>query len=397
MKKFKRVFLIVMDSVGIGHAYDAENYGDKGSNTFLHIDQNVEGGLKVPNLEKLGWGVFDNYRNISPKNAIKGAYTARLIEKSLGKDTMTGHWEIMGLHITKPFQTFTDTGFPKELIDELSRRTGHGIIGNISASGTEIIKDLGEEHLRTKDLIVYTSADSVLQIAANEDIVPIEKLYEYCEIARELTMKDEWKVGRIIARPFIGDSKDNFKRTARRHDYALSPFGKTYMNYLKEAGYDVIAVGKINDIFNTEGVTEAYKTVSNDNGMDITIDLTKKDFNGLCFVNLVDFDMEYGHRRNVEGYAKCIENFDKKLEVLLESLNDDDLLILTADHGNDPTWTGSDHTRENVPFVMYSKSLTEGGYLNEFNTFGVIGSTVAANFGIEISSLLGDSLLEFLK
>ncbi|MBQ9730901.1 MAG: phosphopentomutase [Bacilli bacterium] len=397
MKKFKRVFLIVMDSVGIGHALDAEKYGDKGSNTFLHIDQNVEGGLKAPNLEKLGWGVFDNYRNILPENAIKGAYTARLSEKSLGKDTMTGHWEIMGLHITKPFQTFTDTGFPKELIDELSRRTGHGIIGNISASGTEIIRDLGEEHLKTKDLIVYTSADSVLQIAANENIVPIEKLYEYCEIARELTMKDEWKVGRIIARPFIGDSKDNFKRTARRHDYALSPFGKTYMNYLKDAGYDVIAVGKINDIFNTEGVTEAYKTVSNDNGMDITIDLTKKDFNGLCFVNLVDFDMEYGHRRNVEGYAKSIEDFDKKLEVLLESMNDDDLLILTADHGNDPTWTGSDHTRENVPFVMYSKSLNEGGYLNEFDTFGVIGSTVADNFGIEISSLLGDSLLDLLK
>ena len=397
MKKFKRVFLIVMDSVGIGHAYDAEKYGDKGSNTFLHIDQNVEGGLKAPNLEKLGWGVFDNYANILPQNASKQAYTARLVERSLGKDTMTGHWEIMGLHITTPFQTFTDTGFPEELINELSARTGHGIIGNKSASGTEIIKELGEEHLRTKDLIVYTSADSVLQIAANEDIVPIEKLYEYCEIARELTMKDEWKVGRIIARPFLGDSKDNFKRTARRHDYALSPFGKTYMNYLKDAGYDVLAVGKINDIFNTEGVTEAYKTVSNANGMDITIDLTKKDFTGLCFVNLVDFDMEFGHRRDVNGYAKSIEDFDKKLGDLIDSLKEDDLLMLTADHGNDPTWLGSDHTRENVPFVLYSKSFKEGKYLGDYDTFGVIGATVAGNFGVESSSLLGDSVVEFLK
>ena len=397
MKKFKRVFLIVMDSVGIGHAVDAEKYGDLGSNTFLHIDQNVEGGLKAPNLEKLGWGVFDNYTNISAKNALKQAFTARLKERSLGKDTMTGHWEIMGLHITKPFQTFTDTGFPQELLDELSKRTGRGILGNKSASGTEIIKELGEEHLKTGDLIVYTSADSVLQIAANEGIVPIEKLYEYCEAARDITMKDEWKVGRVIARPFIGDSKDNFKRTAKRHDYALSPFGKTYMNYLKDAGYDVIAVGKINDIFNTEGVTEAYKTVSNDNGMDITINLTNKDFTGLCFVNLVDFDMEFGHRRNVEGYAKSIEDFDKKLGTLINSLNEDDLLILTADHGNDPTWTGSDHTRENVPFVLYSKSLNEGQYLGEYDTFGVIGSTVADNFNIEISSLLGDSVLENLK
>ena len=397
MKKFKRVFLIVMDSVGIGHAVDAEKYGDLGSNTFLHIDQNVEGGLKAPNLEKLGWGVFDNYTNISAKNALKQAFTARLKERSLGKDTMTGHWEIMGLHITKPFQTFTDTGFPQELLDELSKRTGRGILGNKSASGTEIIKELGEEHLKTGDLIVYTSADSVLQIAANEEIVPIEKLYEYCEAARDITMKDEWKVGRVIARPFIGDSKDNFKRTAKRHDYALSPFGKTYMNYLKDAGYDVIAVGKINDIFNTEGVTEAYKTVSNDNGMDITINLTNKDFTGLCFVNLVDFDMEFGHRRNVEGYAKSIEDFDKKIGTLINSLNEDDLLILTADHGNDPTWTGSDHTRENVPFVLYSKSLNEGKYLGEYDTFGVIGSTVADNFNIEISSLLGDSVLENLK
>ena len=397
MKKFKRVFLIVMDSVGIGHAVDAEKYGDLGSNTFLHIDQNVEGGLKAPNLEKLGWGVFDNYINISAKNALKQAFTARLKERSLGKDTMTGHWEIMGLHITKPFQTFTDTGFPQELLDELSKRTGRGILGNKSASGTEIIKELGEEHLKTGDLIVYTSADSVLQIAANEEIVPIEKLYEYCEAARDITMKDEWKVGRVIARPFIGDSKDNFKRTAKRHDYALSPFGKTYMNYLKDSGYDVIAVGKINDIFNTEGVTEAYKTVSNDNGMDITINLTNKDFTGLCLVNLVDFDMEFGHRRNVEGYAKSIEDFDKKLGTLINSLNEDDLLILTADHGNDPTWTGSDHTRENVPFVLYSKSLNEGQYLGEYDTFGVIGSTVADNFNIEISSLLGDSVLENLK
>lgn len=398
MKKFKRVFFIVMDSVGVGHAHDAAKYGDLGSNTFLHIDQGMENGIKAPNLEKLNFGYFDNYKNISKENGLNNSYVARLKEKSLGKDTMTGHWEFMGLNITKPFQTFTDTGFPKELLDELSKRTGHGIIGNISASGTQIIKDLGEEHMRTKDLIVYTSADSVLQIAAHEDIVPIDELYEICSIAREITLKDEWKVGRIIARPFIGQDKDSFKRTPRRHDYALSPFGKTYLNLMKDKGLDVISVGKINDIFNTEGITEAYKSVSNANGMDITIDLAKKDFTGLCFVNLVDFDMEYGHRRDLLGYGKCIEEFDAKLGILINSLTDDDLLIISADHGNDPTWTGSDHTRENVPLVIFSSYFNEGGkYLGDFDTFGVIGATIANNFDITSDSLLGDPINHLLK
>lgn len=397
MKKFKRIFFIVMDSVGIGHAVDAHLYGDDNPNTVLNIDKYLENGIFAPNLEKLSFGVFDEYKNIKKEKGSKQSYTARLSEKSLGKDTMTGHWELMGLHITKPFKTFTETGFPKELIDELVKRTGHGVIGNKSASGTEIIKELGEEHLKTKDLIVYTSADSVLQIAANEDIIPIEKLYEYCEIAREITLKDEWKVGRVIARPFIGTNKDNFKRTAKRHDYALSPFAPTYLNMMKDKGLDVIAVGKINDIFNTEGITEAYKTVSNDNGMDITIDLTKKDFNGLVFTNLVDFDMEYGHRRNAEGYGKCIEQFDEKLGILLNLLNEDDLLILSADHGNDPTAPGSDHTRENVPLVMYSKSFSEGKYLGSFNTFAVIGATIAKNFEIENDELLGNGINNLLK
>jgi len=391
--KFKRIFVIVMDSLGVGHAIDAKDFNDEGSNTFLHISEKMN-QFKVPNLEKLGLGHLDDYPNINKIDNYIG-YVGRLQEKSKGKDTMTGHWEMMGLYIDKPFKTFTETGFPKELLDEFTRRTGKEVIGNISASGTKIIEDLGEEHLRTGKLIVYTSADSVLQIAANESICPIEELYNYCEIARDITMKDEWKVGRVIARPFIGDSSKNFKRTAKRHDYALSPFAPTYMNILKEANFDVIAIGKINDIFNGEGVTEAQKTISNKDGMEKTIEIAKnKDFTGLCFVNLVDFDMEYGHRRDVLGYGKCIEEFDEQLGELINNINDDDLIILTADHGNDPTYRGSDHTREEVPLIMYSKQFKEGKILEKGFTFANIGATVVNNFGIEIpSGLLGDPIL----
>lgn len=392
--RFKRIFLIVLDSVGIGHASDARRYGDEGANTILHIDEKI-GGLNLPTLEKLGLGNFDNYLKIK-KIYPQGNYIGRLAEKSLGKDTMTGHWEMMGLNITKPFKTFTDTGFPSELIKELSDKTGYGVIGNKSASGTEIIKELGEEHLKTKKIIVYTSADSVLQIAANEKIIPVEELYRICEIAREITMKDEWKVGRVIARPFEGTTSDNFKRTPRRHDYALSPFSKTYLNYLQENSFDVIAVGKINDIFNGSGITRAIKTSSNNMGMDTVINLAKENFNGLCFANLVDFDMEYGHRRDPIGYGRSLEEFDFRLSELLSIVNNDDLIILTADHGNDPTAKGSDHTRENVPFILYSPRFKKGAILKTGDTFGNIGATIVDNFGISTDKLLGISILDSL-
>lgn len=392
--EYNRIFLIVMDSLGIGHANDAKEFNDEGANTLYNVNKTMK-YLNIPNLEKLGIGYLDNYNGIERKKDFLG-YVGRLSEKSNGKDTMTGHWEMMGLYIDKPFKTFTDTGFPKELIDEFTSRTGKEILGNISASGTKIIEELGEEHLKTGKLIVYTSADSVLQIAANEAICPIEELYRYCEIAREITMKDEWKVGRVIARPFIGNSKYNFKRTAKRHDYALSPYDRTYMNLLKDNNLDVIAVGKINDIFNTEGVTNAIKTISNKDGMNKTIEIAKNnDFKGLCFVNLVDFDMEYGHRRDPIGYGKCIEEFDMQLGDLINNLKINDLLIITADHGNDPTMPGSDHTREEVPFILYSKSFKKGKLLEKGDTFANIGATIAHNFKLEIpSNLLGKSILK---
>jgi phosphopentomutase len=393
--KFKRVFLIVLDSVGIGHAHDAAKFDDVGTNTLLSID-NAVNGLVLPSLEALGLGYLDKYLKIKKIANYKGYY-GRLTELSLGKDTMTGHWEIMGLNIVKPFQTFTDTGFPKQLLDELSRLTGHGIIGNIAASGTEIIKKLGEQHLRTKDLIVYTSADSVIQIAAHEDIIPIPELYKICEIARELTMKDEWKVGRVIARPFIGTNKDNFKRTANRHDYALSPFDETYLDILKDNNLDVISVGKISDIFNGVGITKSIKTKSNAHGIEETISLMKMDFKGLCFVNLVDFDSEYGHRRDPLGYGKALVEFDNKLPELISNLNQDDLLILTADHGNDPTYKGTDHTRENVPLLVYSPSFEGKGPINaNLDTFANIGATIIDNFGLKKKKQIGNSFLDNL-
>ena len=311
---------------------------------------------------------------------------------------MTGHWEMMGILTTKPFKTFTDTGFPKELIDELEEKTGRKIIGNIAASGTEIIKQLGEEQMKTGALIVYTSADSVLQIAAHESIIPLNELYKDCEIARDICMRPEYLLGRIIARPYVGDNKDNFKRTSNRHDYALSPTGTTAMNILKDAGYEVSCVGKINDIFNGAGVTRTQRTISNNDGMDKTIEEAKKDYKGLCFVNLVEFDSEYGHRRNPIGYGKAIEDFDKKLKILLDTIKDDDLVMITADHGNDPTHTGSDHTREHVPLLCYSKSIVDGRQLNERNTFADIGATILENFGLKkASNMIGEPIEELLK
>jgi phosphopentomutase len=391
--KHRRVFLIVMDSVGVGKASDAAKFNDLGANTFLHIDKEV-GGLKVPNLESLGWGYLDDYIGLEKLTNFKG-YVGRAQERSNGKDTMTGHWEFMGVLTSDPFITFTDNGFPKELLDELTSKWGRGYIGNKAASGTEILDELGLEHANTGKYIVYTSADSVLQIAANKDIVPLEELYRACAIAREVTLVDKWKVGRVIARPFVGDKPGNYKRTSERHDYALSPSSKTYLDYLKEDKFDVISVGKINDIFNTQGITEAYKSKSNIDGMNITIKLAKeKDFTGVCFVNLVEFDSEFGHRRNVKGYANCLEEFDTQLGELISVLREDDLLVLTADHGNDPTWTGTDHTREEIPVIYYSKLFQSGQELEKSDTFADIGATIAKNFGIKVHTLLGKNVLK---
>lgn len=394
--KYKRIFVIVMDSAGIGAMKDADKFGDAGTNTWVHTSERC-GGLDIPTINALGIGDLGKVVGSSVVSH-PHAYSLILNEASNGKDTMTGHWEMMGILTTKPFKTFTDTGFPKELIDELEEKTGRKIIGNIAASGTEIIKQLGEEQMKTGALIVYTSADSVLQIAAHESIIPLSELYRDCEIARDICMRPEYLLGRIIARPYVGDNKDNFKRTSNRHDYALSPTGTTAMNILKDAGYEVSCVGKINDIFNGAGVTRTQRTISNNDGMDKTIEEAKKDYKGLCFVNLVEFDSEYGHRRNPIGYGKAIEDFDKKLKVLLETINDDDLVMITADHGNDPTHTGTDHTREHVPLLCYSKSIVDGKLLNERNTFADIGATILENFGLKkASNMIGEPIEELLK
>ena len=395
-KKYKRVFTIVIDSLGAGDAVDAATFGDAGTDTLGHIAESV-GDLYIPNLQKLGIANMKPLKNIAPVEAPKAYYT-RLNEASNGKDTMTGHWEMMGLHITKPFLTFTEHGFPKELIEELEKRTGHKVIGNKSASGTVILDELGEEEIATGHMIVYTSADSVLQICGNEETFGLEELYRCCEIAREITMKDEWKVGRVIARPYVGKKKGEFKRTSNRHDYALKPFGRTALNVLKDARYDVISVGKIYDIFDGEGITESNRSKSSVHGMEQTIEIAQRDFTGLCFVNLVDFDALWGHRRNVTGYAKELEHFDVKLGELLEVLKEDDLLIITADHGNDPTYTGTDHTREKVPFLAYSSSMKEPKKLKEASTFAIIGATITDNFGLSMpEGTIGSSILEELK
>ncbi len=395
MGKYKRIFIIVLDSLGIGEMKDSSEYGDVGVNTFGHIVQQIP-GLSIPNLQKLGLMHLCEGTGFIP-DEVPGGVCAKLNEKSLGKDTMTGHWELMGLYTDKPFQTFTETGFPKELIEELSKRTGRTIIGNKSASGTEILEELGEEEIQKGHLIVYTSADSVLQICGNEETMGLDTLYRYCEIARELTMKDEWKVGRVIARPYVGMKKGEFKRTSNRHDYAIKPSGDTVLNALSDAGYSVISVGKIYDIFAGEGITESNKSKSSVHGMEQTIDISKRDFVGLCFTNLVDFDASWGHRRNVEGYARELELFDEKLGELMSVLKGDDLLILTADHGNDPTYSGTDHTREKVPFIAWSPSMKEGKILSEQENFAVVGATIAENFQVDMpKECIGTSLLKEL-
>ena len=395
MKNYDRIFVIVLDSLGIGAMPDSANFGDTGVDTFGHILEKM-GSLEIPNLVKLGMLNLHPAGNMSGVKHPAGRYMC-LSEASNGKDTMTGHWEMMGIKTEKPFKTFTETGFPQDLIDELEKQCGKRVIGNKSASGTEIIEELGEEEIKTGAMIVYTSADSVLQICGNEETFDLQNLYRCCEIAREITMKDEWRVGRVIARPYVGKKKGEFKRTSNRHDYALKPSGLTTLNALKDNGFDVIGVGKINDIFCGEGITETYHSDSSVHGMEQTIEICKKDFSGLCFVNLVDFDALWGHRRNVEGYGKEIEKFDKNLGVLLEELRENDLLILTADHGNDPTYTGTDHTREHVPFIAYSRRMEHGGEIKNENTFAVIGASVADNFGVKMpEGTIGHSILEEL-
>ncbi len=395
MNKYSRIFVIVLDSLGIGEMPDSPRFGDTGVDTFGHILDRL-GRLEISNLAKLGMLNLHRAGNMQGVEKPLGRYL-RLGEASNGKDTMTGHWEMMGIKTDKPFRTFTDSGFPPELISELERRCGKRVIGNRSASGTQIIEELGEEEINTGAMIVYTSADSVLQICGNEETFDLANLYRCCEIAREITLKDEWRVGRVIARPYVGKRKGEFKRTSNRHDYALKPTGPTVLNALKDAGYDVIGVGKINDIFCGEGITKTYHSDSSVHGMEQTIAISREDFRGLCFVNLVDFDALWGHRRDVKGYGAEIEKFDQNLGVLLEELREDDLLILTADHGNDPTYSGTDHTREFVPLIAYAKKMERGGALENKDTFAVIGATVADNFGVPMpEGTIGKSILENL-
>lgn len=395
--KYRRIFTIVIDSFGIGAMDNAADYGDVGCDTFGHIADKVP-EIKIPNLIRMGLTQLHPAPVLTspqPSECI-GKY-ARLNEKSNGKDTMTGHWEMMGLEIKTPFQTFTDTGFPKELIEALEKETGHRVIGNKAASGTEILDELAEEEIKTGAMIVYTSSDSVLQICGNEETFGLDELYRCCKIARELTMKPEWKVGRVIARPYVGKKKGEFKRTANRHDYALKPYGKTAMDALKEAGFDVISIGKIRDIFDGEGITQAIRSKSSVQGMEQTIECLDQDFTGLCFTNLVDFDALWGHRRNPQGYAEELEKFDVLLGQFLENMKEDDLVIVTADHGNDPTFKGTDHTKERVPFLAYSPSMKTSGRIDDQNCFAVIGATIADNFGAAMpKGTIGTSVLEQL-
>ena len=391
---FKRIFVIVADSLGCGTAPRSAEFGDFGANTIAHIAEH-EGGIKLPVMESMGYGNITDILGVKRVDNPKGYY-GKMDEASNGKDTMTGHWEMMGILTENPFKTFTDNGFPKELIDELEEKTGHKVIGNYAASGTEILKELGEEHIKTGAMIVYTSADSVLQIACHEEHFGLDELYRCCEIAREICMKPEWMVGRIIARPFLGETKDTFKRTTNRHDYALSPTSRTTLDELKDKGYSVVSIGKIKDIFNGCGITEAYKNLSNHNGMEHAFSVAKHDFTGLVFSNLVDFDALYGHRRDPKGYHDAIEEFDADLKTLMDLLNDDDLLMVTADHGNDPTWSGTDHTREYVPILVWGKKL-KGGNLGTRLSFADIGATIAENFNVKAPEVIGKSFLSELK
>lgn len=386
---YKRIFTIVIDSVGCGEAPKSYLYGDKNVNTIGNLARAV-GGINMPTMQKMGLGNITDIIGVEPTNNPIASF-GKMDELSNGKDTMTGHWEIMGLEVKTPFLTFSEHGFPQELVDELEKQTGYKMIGNKSTSGTAILDELGEEHMRTKALILYTSADSVLQLAAHEETFGVEELYRCCKIAREITMKPEWMVGRVIARTFIGNPTDGYTRTPNRHDYALAPFGKTVLNTLKDNDLSVIGIGKISDIYNGSGITESHRNLSNHHGMEQIINFAEKDFTGLCFLNLVDFDAAYGHRRDPQGYAKCLEEFDVQLAEFLEKITEEDLVIITADHGNDPTAPGSDHTREYVPLVVYRKN-GKNINLGTRTSFADIGATIAENFNLEMPEI-GKSFL----
>lgn len=389
---FKRIHLVVMDSVGIGEAPDSETFNDFGVDTYGHILQ-VTGGLEMPNMGKLGLYNIRHFEGTTPV-AKPMAYYTKMMEASRGKDTLTGHWEMMGLCIDTPFRVFPE-GFPTELIECIEQKTGRKVLGNKAASGTEIIEELGEEHMRTGALIIYTSADSVLQIAAHESIVPLKELYDICAFCRKITREDPYQLGRIIARPFVG-RPGHFVRTANRHDYALKPFARTVLNELKDAHYDVIALGKINDIYDGEGITKSIHTSSNMDGMNKLIANFDEDFTGISFLNLVDFDALYGHRRNPQGYGKALEEYDARLSEVLAKMTNEDMLIITADHGNDPTYCGTDHTREYVPLLVYSPRFLSGRELPMRKTFADVGATIAENFQVKIP-VYGTSFLQKLK
>ena len=385
---YKRIILIILDSLGVGEADDAYKFNDSGASTLATLYNKTN--IKFNNLEKIGL-----INLITDETRKSEAYYTFAKPISNGKDTLTGHLEMMGIHTIEAFKTFTKTGFPKELVDALEKESGYKFIGNCNASGTEIIKELGEQHMDTGELILYTSADSVLQIAAHEDIIPLTELYRVCEIARKITLKEEWKVGRIIARPFIG-IPGNFMRTTNRHDYALNPVSNTVLDNLKNNNLDVITIGKISDIFNNCGITESKKTKDNLDGINKIIDTLNKDFKGLCFANLNDFDSKYGHRRDILGYANCLLEFDKNLPRIIANLKDDDLLIITADHGNDPGYRDTDHTRENIPVLIYSKKLLSPKRIEALNTFADIGATITENFNVKKPDI-GTSFLDKLK
>ena len=379
-----RVFLTVLDSFGIGELQDAENFGDKGSNTLKACFKS--GKLNIPNMAKLGLFNIDGINFGEKQKSPRGAY-GKMLEKSNGKDTTVGHWEIAGVISDYPLPTYPN-GFPNEIINELEKRTGRRVLCNKPYSGTEVIKDYGEEHLKTGALIVYTSADSVFQIATHEDLVPVDTLYEYCKIAREILV-GEHGVGRVIARPFVGSNKNDFKRTANRKDFSLTPPRATLLDVLKGSGLDVLGVGKIYDIFGGQGLTEAFKTKSNEDGICTLKRLIGRDFNGLCFVNLVDFDMIYGHRNDVLGYSEALNYFDSELGSILNSLKDDDVLIITADHGCDPSTPSTDHSREAVPLLVYGSKI-KAVDLGVCESFSDLAKTIADIFGIE-NSLNGKS------
>ncbi|WP_018662813.1 phosphopentomutase [Heyndrickxia acidiproducens] len=396
LKNFKRVSIIVIDSVGIGEAPDAEKYGDSGCDTLGHTAEKMN-GLNIPNMAAMGLS------NIRPENPLKGvqvqehptAFYTKMQEISAGKDSMDGHWEMMGLPVMSPLHTFPN-GFPDELIKKIEDFSGRKVIWNKPASGTEIIKQFGEQQMKTGELIVYTSGDSVLQIAAHEEVIPLEELYKICAYARSLTIDEPYRIGRVIARPYVGTAADNFTRTANRKDLTLEPTEKTVMDFIKDKGLDSIAIGKINDIFSGHGITKGYHTDSNMDGMDKLVAALKEPFHGLCFTNLVDFDAKYGHRRNPIEYGKAIEAFDKRLDEVLPELNEEDLLIITADHGNDPAFKGTDHTREYVPLLVYSPRFKEGRALPVRQTFADLGATIAENFGVQAPKI-GKSFLNELQ